>query len=64
MAETHLPLLAVLGNTDKRNARTAYIAGCTIIDPRVAVCCMSLAGKSCTSVDEPVRGWFNFTATR
>src|SRR5215218_11219857 len=25
---------------------------------------MSLAGKSCASVDEPVRGWFNFTATR
>src|SRR5215217_7844142 len=39
-------------------------AGCTVIDPCVSVCCMSLAGKSCASVDEPVRGWFNFTATR
>ena len=25
---------------------------------------MILAGKSCASVDEPVRGWFNFSATR
>src|SRR5215218_2717639 len=39
-------------------------AGCTVIDPCVSVCCMSLAGKSCASVDEPVSGWFNFTATR
>jgi hypothetical protein len=25
---------------------------------------MILAGKICASVDEPLRGWFNFTATR
>src|SRR5215208_2880873 len=63
-SETGLPTNIVLGNTDKRKARTAYTAGCPVIDPCVSVCCMSLAGKSCASVDEPVRGWFNFTATR
>jgi len=25
---------------------------------------MILAGKTCASVDELLRGWFNFTATR
>ena len=53
-----------LNVSDRRRIGTLFTAGCTVIDPCVSVCCMSLAGKSCASVDEPVRGWFNFTATR